>query len=206
MTIIDNPNEYFAMAKEGTLPADFDQWDLTFNPNLPRPRGTNMYENQLAIFEYSATASCGTTVAHIAARNGHLPKDFNRWEIADKRGTTIAHEVIRQTKKVPKGLTCWEMADETGWTVAHEVAFSAKLPRSFTRWDLADNTGWTVAHAVAEQRAMPKRFNQWALADQDGCTVAHIAAWHDRLPPDFDQWDLENNDGKTVRQTLKGAY
>ena len=57
--------DYFKMAKEGTLPPDFDQWELRI--------------------------STGWTVAHSAALHGHLPKDFNRWELADNAGQTEAN-------------------------------------------------------------------------------------------------------------------
>ena len=34
----------------------------------------------------------GLTVAHMAARCGHLPSGFGRWELADRNGRTVAHE------------------------------------------------------------------------------------------------------------------
>jgi len=32
------------------------------------------------------------TVAHVAAGNGTLPKDFSLWDFADNTGWTVAHE------------------------------------------------------------------------------------------------------------------
>ena len=54
------------------------------------------------------------------AREGTLPTDFDRWEIAD----------------------------DIGWTVAHEAASQYHLPPDFDRWGLADDTGWTIADVV----------------------------------------------------------
>ena len=54
------------------------------------------------------------------AREGTLPPDFDRWEIAD----------------------------DTGWTAAHEAASEGHLPPDFDRWGLSDDTGWTVADVV----------------------------------------------------------
>jgi len=51
-------------AGEGSLPPDFDRWELSDNT--------------------------GWSVAHEAARRGYLPPRFSRWEIADKRGITVA--------------------------------------------------------------------------------------------------------------------
>ena len=56
--------DYFKMAREGTLPPDFDQWELVANKH-------------------------GDTVAHEAARHGNLPKGFDRWELADEDGWTV---------------------------------------------------------------------------------------------------------------------
>ena len=33
----------------------------------------------------------GCTVAHEAARCGHLPSGFDRWDLADRHGWTVAH-------------------------------------------------------------------------------------------------------------------
>ena len=56
--------QLYAQARAGTLPADFDQWEL-------------------------ADAD-GWTVAHAAARFGRLPADFDQWELADASGWTVA--------------------------------------------------------------------------------------------------------------------
>jgi hypothetical protein len=55
---------FFEMAKAGTLPADFTQWELEHE---------------------------GISVAHVAAKFGHLPVVFDKWEIKDKDGFSVAH-------------------------------------------------------------------------------------------------------------------
>lgn len=37
----------------------------------------------------------GHTVAHVAARRGDLPHDFDRWELADDDGWTVRDEAVR---------------------------------------------------------------------------------------------------------------
>ena len=57
-------------AWDGSLPPDFDQWDLADEG--------------------------GMTVAHTAAKSGHLPPDFDRWDLADKRGQTVREVAERR--------------------------------------------------------------------------------------------------------------
>lgn len=73
------------------------------------------------------------------ARTGTLPPDFDRWEISD------AH----------------------GWTVAHVAAFRGHLPPNFDRWDISDAAGSTVAHVAAYQGHLPPEFDRWELVG--GC-------------------------------------
>ena len=67
-----NLRELFNQARDGTLPPDFDQWDLA--------------DEQ------------GWSVAHEAAAAQHLPPDFDRWELADMDGYTVrdAHKNCRK--------------------------------------------------------------------------------------------------------------
>ena len=58
-----NLRELFNQARDGTLPPDFDQWDIANNH--------------------------GWTVAHEAAAAQHLPPDFDRWELANEDGYTV---------------------------------------------------------------------------------------------------------------------
>lgn len=97
-----------------------------------------------------------------AARFGHLPASFDRWELADDGGG--------------------------GWTVAHVAALWGHLPADFDRWEIADRRGWTVAYEAALYGTLPPDFDRWDLADRDGRTVAHVAVESGYLPDDFDCW------------------
>jgi hypothetical protein len=56
--------DYFEMAREGTLPEDFNRGEIR---------------------------DCdGRTVAHEAAKRGTLPAGFDRWELANNHGMTVA--------------------------------------------------------------------------------------------------------------------
>jgi hypothetical protein len=55
---------------------------------------------------------------------------------------------------MPDNFDRWELADKDGWTVAHEAASLGKLPPGFSRLDLADNKGRTVAQAGSSKSNM----------------------------------------------------
>jgi hypothetical protein len=38
---------------------------------------------------------------HAAARGGHLPEEFDKWDIADNSGWTVAHDAAAEGK-LPK--------------------------------------------------------------------------------------------------------
>ena len=56
-------DELFEQAREGTLPPDFDRWEIA--------------------------RADGWSVAHMAAFRGRLPPDFDRWELANEAGVTV---------------------------------------------------------------------------------------------------------------------
>jgi hypothetical protein len=89
-----NVEDYMRMAREGTLPDGFDQWELADED--------------------------GTTVAHVVARYGRLPVGFDGWELADNNGTTVAH-VAAMVGNLPGGFDRWDLADKNGRTVADAV-------------------------------------------------------------------------------------
>ncbi|MDR3152930.1 MAG: hypothetical protein LBW85_01330 [Deltaproteobacteria bacterium] len=140
----------------------------------------------------------GRTVAHAAAAADHLPKGFDRWELADGNGRTVAHTAA-DFGTLPKGFNRWELADDDGYTVAHAVTKYERLPKGFAGWDWADKDGWTVAHTAAMHGRLPAGFDRWELVDDDGYTVAHVAARYGHLPTRFDRWDLADKNGNTVR-------
>lgn len=112
------------------------------------------------------------------ARLGQLPSDFDRLDLRDANGFTVAHEAA-ENEKLPKDFNLWHLADKDGTTVAHIAASHLHLPKDFNQWDLADHKGWTVAHefvCIRPLPPLPKDFNQWDLADHRGRTVAQVAA------------------------------
>jgi hypothetical protein len=72
---------------------------------------------------------------------------------------------------LPTGFDRWELADKDGWTVAHIAAWRGHLPDNFDQWDMADKDGATVAHSCARWGHLPAGFDQWGLANNDGLTV-----------------------------------
>ena len=82
--------DYFEMAREGTLPPGFKDWDLA--------------------------GRTGWTVAHVAAAFDHLTAGFDRWELATKAGWTVAHEAA-EFGHLPEGCSRWDLADQDGRTV-----------------------------------------------------------------------------------------
>ena len=78
-----------------------------------------------------STLNCNYEDLFKMAVNGTLSKDFNRWDICN----------------------------EDGWTVAHEAALYGNLPESFDRWSLADKNGLVVVYAAAFMCTLPKDFH-----------------------------------------------
>jgi hypothetical protein len=97
---------YEELAKKGTLPADFDQWELANEYNW--------------------------TVAHVAAGYGHLPAGFSQWDITTKSGWTVAH-VAASMGHLPTDLAdfaYWDLTDYSGKTV------SQLAPETYKRWQI----------------------------------------------------------------------
>ena len=70
-----------------------------------------------------------------AARERTLPPSFDRWDISDKEGRTVAH-VAAGNGSLPPDFDRWDISDHYGWTVGHTAAASGHLPPDFDRWDL----------------------------------------------------------------------
>ena len=113
-------DKLFEQAREGMLPPEFDQWDLS--------------------------NESGWSVAHVAASEDHLPTDFDRWGIANVAGCAVAHvQAIHGLARW--GFERWDMSDKYGWSVAHSAAWHRKLPDnldSLELWELSDDDGITV--------------------------------------------------------------
>ena len=81
--------ELLEMAKFGTLPKDFNDWELNFN---------------------------GFSVAHMAARYNNLPINFNKWEICDSRKWSVAHEAA-ENGNLPENFNRWTLIDNRNKSV-----------------------------------------------------------------------------------------
>jgi hypothetical protein len=76
--------------------------------------------------------------------------------------------------RLPTGFDRWDLADNDGWTVAHEAVQWGHLPEGFDRWDLADNDGWTVAHAAAYMGNLPADFDRWDLLKKEKQNIVKV--------------------------------
>ncbi len=91
--------------------------------------------------------------------HGSLPCGFNWWEICDlEDGYTVAHVAARRGD-LPPDFDRWTLADDDGVTVAHVAANSGNLPSDFDRWDLADNHGWTVGQEAKRAGTLAPGFD-----------------------------------------------
>ena len=164
--------EYYEMAKSGTLPVDFADWGMVDT------------EGEVD----------GWTVAHAVARAGMpMPKNFNRWGIATRDGYTVAHAYAYQGFFLDEW-TCetLALADNDGTTVAHAFLHA---PMKIHGNDFARE----LANCVKRSAGCSDR-DIWLLEDNNGWTVAHQAASIGCIPDvGFDYWDVEDNRGKTVR-------
>jgi hypothetical protein len=91
------------------------------------------------------------------AKSGTLPPGFDRmWGLANERGWTVAHEAAKHGH-LPKGLDRWGLADEYGRTVAHVAAAHGHLPEGFKLWNLTDNGGQTVEEIARKCGHLPPK-------------------------------------------------
>ena len=81
-----------------------------------------------------------------------LPNDFDQWLMTDKDdgyGTTLAHFAAYNCK-LPRDWTDksedWLIKDKLGNTVAHHAAYSGSLPDDFTELSIKNNDGKTIGY------------------------------------------------------------
>lgn len=113
--------------------------------------------------------------AHAAAAEGTLPPRFSRWDLADAHGTTTAHVAARENH-LPQEIQndpnhpVWRLADNWGWSVAHEAAYYNTLPQNMTPdlWQLEDANGKTVAMVAWERGMIPEDAKQFLPEIHEG--------------------------------------
>jgi hypothetical protein len=154
-------DKHAELAKDGTLPADFNQWGLA-----------DKY---------------GWTIAHVAAAHGHLPEDFKQWGLTNKNGRTVAHSAARHGH-LPSDFSRWGIADDSGWTVAHEAAEHGHLPASFSQWGLLDSKGLSVLGQLLIGTQSNKFVSRWRDERPPCKTEADLAVFKTWLPEIYNKY------------------
>jgi hypothetical protein len=133
----------------------------------------------------------------MSERSGNLmeQRSYEGLSYDDARALVIAG-------KLPVDFDRWELADISGWTVAHMAALCGHLPANFDQWDLADTNDWTVAHSAAGKGGLPEGFDKYWMTTKSGITVAHTAACGGSLPADFSRWSMVGSQEVTVLRML----
>ncbi len=151
-------------ASKGLLPDGFTGWDLRADYGCSvaecamraktLPPGFDRWD----IFVYKWESRSPLSIAHVAAKEGLLPKTFSDWDIP-----TVHLEDPSKMK-----------------TVAHIAAINGRLPKDFDQWSLIDGMGRTVAHEAAFRGCLPEGFREWDLLDANRMMVAELAFSHPR--------------------------
>lgn len=138
-------------ASNGNLPIKFDQWELIDNNGWSVAQEKKEYDKRESI--HTLVNYIDTEITHydsshfISIANeieqGHLPSEFNEWEISDENGWSIAH-LAAKAGLLPEYFNDWHISDKDGWTVAHEAAKNGNLPTGFTQWHLKDKNRISV--------------------------------------------------------------
>jgi hypothetical protein len=108
-----------------------------------------------------------------------FPSDFDQWDLANKRGYTVAHTAAMMNS-LPADFNQWALADENGWPVAHEAALYRHLPKDFDQWDLVDNLNKTVASwAIIKNDLSEDDYMKWKIMQtldtkEDNCHTTEL--------------------------------
>jgi hypothetical protein len=150
-------------------------------------------------------------VAHVAAMHGHLPADFDQWDIASKDGYTVAH-VAAQGGYLPEGFDQWGMADSTGWAVAHTAAYHELLPVNFSQWGLVDNDGMmTVLRRLLLGGQSDEYLSRWEKGKPLCKADTDWEVFKTELPEIYQKYSISecmldvDNDQEALQEVLRGA-
>ena len=122
-----------AKAEHGTLPPNFNQWDIRRKDNLTLAHVAAFHHKLPANFtQWDLADNLGWTVAHIAAANGSLPSGFSQWGLSDKSGFTVRRmfEIHKETSVVKRYKLVLSLRDDEKLTY-REIA--ARLGVSTSR-------------------------------------------------------------------------
>jgi hypothetical protein len=176
-------NQYVELVMEGTLPSDFNQWEL-------------------------ADLS-GWTVAHTAAKHGTFPASFSQWGLADKNGWTVAHNAALRGNLPVLGpdSDLWVLADKNGWTVAHAAAGQGLLPEDFDQWGLTDNGGMTVLSCLSLSAHLDMYMPRWEKEEPLWKADVDWSVFKKELPEIYQKYAINGYmpDADNDREALQGA-
>jgi hypothetical protein len=161
-------DEYAELAKNGTLPADFDQWELAAPTGITVAHEAALWGNLPADFsQWGLAANDRWTVAHTAAREGHLPADFNQWTLADKNGRTVAH-VAARFRHLPDNFDQWGLSNDKGRTVLEcllPFSVSADPDPHMSRWGKERPLCKTDADWEIFKKELPEIYQKYTVSE-----------------------------------------
>jgi hypothetical protein len=146
-------DKYEEQAVNGTLPADFDHWDLANGD--------------------------GQTLAHLAAYYSRLPVDFSQWHLANsRRGWAVAHEATA-TGCLPDNFDQWGLTSR-GMSVLHylltQIGADADLLIRFnTMWDTEKPLCKTEADWDVFKVELPEIYSKYVIGEIfDDCATQQV--------------------------------
>jgi hypothetical protein len=83
---------------------------------------------------------------------GHLPANFDQWDLTDSKGFMVAHVAARHGP-LPVDFQYWALVDVGGRTVALVAACHGVLPDTFDKWPV-DCDGDAMIEAACESRRL----------------------------------------------------
>jgi hypothetical protein len=103
--------DYVEQTISGTLPPNFNQWQLA--------------------------TKRGWTVAHVAAKYGHLPADFDQWGLVDNGGLTVLRLLLLSiAESSDKHTTRWGKERPLCKTSEDWEVFKKELPEIYMKYTI----------------------------------------------------------------------
>lgn len=182
----------------------FAKTRAVFNPmlNVMKLVGRRAVPLESKVWKRPISATDDTPLASWAARERLLPVGFDRWEISNRAGRTVAHEAAA-SGVLPDNFRGWWMRDRQWWTVAHEAAQHGRLPAQsyFFDWMWRSRSRVTVAEvAVTHHGRLPDCDEAQDILCEDGTPLLVRALFMGLLGRRFGRWDamLPDNSGNTI--------
>lgn len=199
--------EYREELKTTGLPADFPYWDMCSSkyPNRfkrDRLAIVALWDNRLpdGFNRWDIADADGRTVAHDAAFMGRLPSDFNQWCMRSIHGLTVAHAYLSGGGQFTDDFQYWDLEDSFGKNLFYRALCDKKLPDGFDFTKPISLKGDTGYHlGMASNYFTFKQIKDYLmLTNYENHTVAHNFARHKKLPVGFKHWDFKNDFGESI--------